>query len=139
MPPGQNMDSPMIMFRSGMWRLYYQLSSCGRQRFFNDFLPSLHHTKEHVLGGRDADAWYLVYIGTRPEARGKGLGRKLIEHVTNQADKEGRPCYLESSNVVNVGIYQRLGFEKSKRIGFENGDGKLELDIMVREPVVSSD
>jgi ribosomal protein S18 acetylase RimI-like enzyme len=129
----------MIMLRSGMWRLYYQLSSCGRKRFFNDFLPLLHHTKEHVLGERDDDSWYLVYIGTRPEARGKGLGRKLIEHVTKKADKEGRPCYLESSNVVNVKIYEKLGFAKSERIGFENGDEKLELDIMVREPVTGNE
>jgi ribosomal protein S18 acetylase RimI-like enzyme len=122
-----------------MWRLYYQLSSCGRQRFFNDFLPTLHHTKEHVLGERDNDSWYLVYIGTRPEARGKGLGRKLIEHITKKADVEGRACYLESSNVVNVSIYERLGFAKKKRIEFENGKGKLEMDIMVREPVVSGE
>lgn len=138
MPPGKNMDSTMIMLRSGMWRLYYQLSAIGRQRFFTNFLPLLHETKTEVLGERDDDSWYLVYIGTRPEARGKKFGRKLIEDVTKQADREGRACYLESSNVVNVGIYERLEFEQRKKIvlekGDENGNGCIELDIMVREP-----
>jgi ribosomal protein S18 acetylase RimI-like enzyme len=142
MPPGENMDSMMIMFRSGMWRLYYQFSAVGRERFFTRFLPLLHETKTKVLGERDDDSWYLVYIGTRPEARGKGFGRKLIENVTSKADSEGRACYLESSNVVNVGIYERLGFEQKKRVeldmGDENGNGSLELDIMVREPMTGS-
>jgi ribosomal protein S18 acetylase RimI-like enzyme len=143
MPPGKNMDSIMVILRSGMWRLYYQLSAVGRERFFTRFLPLLHDTKTEILGDRDDDSWYLVYIGTRPEARGKGFGRKLIENVTNKADIEGRACYLESSNVVNVGIYERLGFKQMKRVelekGDENGNGGLELDIMVREPVARSE
>src|ERR1700759_5436172 len=98
MPPGKNMDGLLTVLRSGMWRLNYQLSREGRERFFNEFLPVLHDTKEAVLGERDNDSWYLVYLGTRPEARGKGYARKLVEHVTKQADREGLPCYLESSN-----------------------------------------
>ncbi|KAF2204672.1 hypothetical protein GQ43DRAFT_135990 [Delitschia confertaspora ATCC 74209] len=134
MPPGQNMDDFLTILRSGMWRLNYKLSAEGKRRFFNEFLPLLHDAKQAVLGERDDDAWYLVYIGTRPNSRGKGYARKLIEHVTKRADREGRPCYLESSNDVNPKIYRKMGFEEVRRIHLQRGPKNVDLDIMVREP-----
>ena len=86
MPPGKNMDDWFTIFRSGMWRLKFQLSSEGKKRFFEEFLPLLHKTKEEVMGDRDDDSWYLVYIGTRPASREKGYARKLIEHITKKVN-----------------------------------------------------
>ena len=37
-------------------------------------------TKEEVLQERDDQSLYLVYIGTKPSARGQGYARALIEH-----------------------------------------------------------
>lgn len=76
------MDDWYTMIRSGMWRLNYRLSSEGKKRFFTEFLPLLHDTKQETLGPRDDDSWYLVYIGTKVAGRGKGYARKLIEYVT---------------------------------------------------------
>lgn len=88
------------------------------------------------MGNRDDDSWYLVYLGTRPESRGKGYARKVIEYVSRIADKEGKVCYLESSNEVNRKIYGKLGFELKKNIYLQrSAEGHVELDIMVREPV----
>lgn len=81
----------------------------------------------------DSFRWYLVYIGTKAAARGKGYARKLIEYVTSMADFEGRACYLESSNATNPIIYRKLGFEIVKKIKLAGAN--QELDIMVREPV----
>lgn len=53
-----------------------------------------------------------------------------------QADEQGRACYLESSNAVNPVIYARLGFEITKKIQLTRGAKPVELDIMVREPVM---
>jgi len=50
MGPGENMDDLWTIFRSGMWRLNYQLSTEGKTRFFTEFLPLLHDTKLQVLG-----------------------------------------------------------------------------------------
>jgi len=132
MPPGKNMDDLWTIFRSGMWRLNYRLSAQGKQRFFNEFLPLLHATKESILGPRDDESWYLVYIGTKAGSRGRGYARKLVEHVTKRADEEGRACYLESSNDVNPIIYGKLGFQIVKKIKLK--DDPVEMDIMVREP-----
>lgn len=49
--------------------------------------------------------------------RGMGVGRKLVDVVTDRADREGLPCYLESSKgVPNLKIYAKLGFELVKEI-----------------------
>lgn len=133
MPPGKNMDDIVTIIRSGLWRLMYKLSAQGKQRFFSEFLPLLHETKETVLGPRDKDSYYLVYLGTKEESRGRGYCRKLVEHITKRADEEGRACYLESSNDANPIIYGKLGFHVVKRISLVEGQG-LVMDIMVREP-----
>lgn len=108
MPPGENMDDYFTILRSGMWRLSYQLSKEGRKRFFDEFLPLLNDTKAQVMGERDQDSWYLVYIGTRPSGRGKGYARKVIDYITRMADRDSKACYLESSNAVNLMIYGKV-------------------------------
>lgn len=139
-PPGTHTDGLACLFRSGLWRLHYKLSREARTRMFSEFFPLLLSTKRAVLGAeRDADSWYLVYIGTRPSGRGLGLARKTIEYVTRQADAAGKACYLESSNEVNPLIYGKLGFAQRRKIWLERdlGHGRIELDIMVREPVLA--
>lgn len=151
MPPGKNIDDWLTIIRSGMWRLKFQLSAEGKERFFDEFLPLLHETKQEILGERDEHSWYLNYIGTKPEARGKGYARKLIEYVTKQvsfvfhstlcisdripqADEEERACYLESSHDINLKIYGKLGFDLKKQIYLSRGNEPIRMDVMVREP-----
>ncbi|KAK5449908.1 hypothetical protein LTS15_008481 [Exophiala xenobiotica] len=136
LPPGKNIDDWLTILRSGMWRLSYMLSKEGKIRFFDEFLPLLHDTKQEVLGERDAQSWYLNYVGTKPEARGKGYARKVIQHVTKLADGQGLPCYLESSHDINMVIYGKLGFDVRKQIFLKRAAGmELRMDVMVREPV----
>ncbi|MGB3625867.1 MAG: GNAT family N-acetyltransferase [Henriciella sp.] len=55
---------------------------------------------------------YLFTIGTRKAARGKGLGKAMMNPVLAVADKAGLPVYLENSNPANHGFYTSFGFEK---------------------------
>jgi ribosomal protein S18 acetylase RimI-like enzyme len=139
MPPGKNMDDLYTIMRSGMWRLNYKLTPEGRHRFFTEFLPLLGDSKSQVMGTRDTDSWYLVYIGTRESARGKGYAKKLIQHVTAMADAGGKACYLESSNEVNPRIYAKYGFEVRKKVYLQRAKETVELDLMVREPKTKRD
>ena len=135
MPPGADGDSFATLLRSGMWKLHFQLSRIGRDRWFNYFFPELHHVKHHTLQERDDDSWYLVYLGTRPEARRKGYARRVLEDIMTRADREGRAVYLESSKAMNVPIYEKFGFEKRERMEMPEADGSIiPLEIMVREP-----
>jgi hypothetical protein len=72
----------ITFFRSGLWRLYYKLSTEGRRRYFDEFLPLLGYTKADILGEREADSYYLVYLGTKKFAQGHGYASKLIEQMS---------------------------------------------------------
>lgn len=87
------MDGWWPLLRSGMWRLYYKLSPEGRKRFYSEFFPLLHDALIDVLGPRAHDCYYLVYLGSRPSARGKGYARRLIEDV---AVKVRFPVYFHA-------------------------------------------
>ena len=80
LPPHASVESLYTLFRSGLWLLYFKLSAEGRQRYFTEFMPLLHDTKHAVLGHREEESYYLVYLGSKPTARGKGYARVLIEH-----------------------------------------------------------
>lgn len=68
-----------------------------------------------------------------PDAQGRGVGRKLMEVVLGRADKEGMPCYLESSrDVPNVAIYERFGFELVKEMKCDDDGCAINLFCMTR-------
>uniref|UniRef100_A0A060TDB2 ARAD1D42020p n=1 Tax=Blastobotrys adeninivorans TaxID=409370 RepID=A0A060TDB2_BLAAD len=135
MPPGKNMDDWWTILRSGAWRLNFKLGKEGKTRYFTEFLPLLHDTKHEVLGEFDDKSWYLVYVGCRASARGKGYGSALIRYVTDMADQEGLPCYLEATGAANSGLYKKLGFDHRKTIELKRAAEPIPLGIMVREPV----
>ena len=135
MPPGKEFDDFWAQIRSGLLFLKFKLSKEGRLRFFDEFLPTLHQVKHVTLGPDDDKAWYLVYVGTKTGSRGKGYAKALLEHTIKQVDDENRKCYLESSNVANLKLYQRLGFEPvGRRAVLQRAAKIVEMDIMVRNP-----
>ncbi|KAI1806208.1 hypothetical protein F4811DRAFT_512253 [Daldinia bambusicola] len=135
MPPGKEMDDWLTICRSGMWRLYYQLSAEGRKRYYKELMPILHDTKAEVMGDRDNDCYYLVYLGTKPSGQRRGYARKLIEQMAAKADAEGRAMYLESSSEKNTAYYKKFGFEFKKDISLGiDCKSPVRLSIMVREP-----
>ncbi|MDP6975134.1 MAG: GNAT family N-acetyltransferase [Acidimicrobiales bacterium] len=75
--------------------------------------------------------WYLAFVGTRPEGRGRGLASRLIAVVTDRCDAEGIPAYLESSDPANVPLYERHGFAVTGEVEIEGGP---TIPLMWREP-----
>ncbi len=64
----------------------------------------------------DVECWYLPVIGVDPIHQGRGLGATLLKHTLREVDAAGLPAYLESSNLRNVPLYERHGFEVTGRI-----------------------
>lgn len=95
LPPGTVADDFCTKWRSGLWRLGFELSAEGKKRFFDEFLPMLHETKHKVLGDLDNDSWYLVYIGTKTESRGQGYAKTLINDIKKQVSntRDLRECF----------------------------------------------
>lgn len=60
--------------------------------------------------------------------RGLGVGKKLVQVVTDRADREGVKCYLESSKgMPNLVIYEKLGFELVKEIECVEGGDRCKV------------
>ncbi|CAI8387295.1 MAG: Uncharacterised protein [Acidimicrobiales bacterium AG-410-I20] len=76
--------------------------------------------------------WYLAFVGTLPEARGKGLASALISSVTEICDTENIPAYLESSSPDNVPLYERHGFRITGEVKIKNGP---IVPLMWRDPM----
>ncbi|EGE78951.1 acetyltransferase [Blastomyces dermatitidis ATCC 18188] len=67
--------------------------------------------------------YFCNVIAVADDARGNGIGRKLVEIVTDKADREGMKCYLESSrDVPNLEIYGRMGFKFAKEMECHDGE-----------------
>ncbi|KHN98076.1 Acyl-CoA N-acyltransferase [Metarhizium album ARSEF 1941] len=136
MPPGTTNDDWLATLFSGMWRLWYQLPRESRKRLFGEMFPALHGTKAEVLGDRNGDSYYLGYLGTKVNSRGKGHATKLLRHMTGKADAENRAMYLESSNASNNRFYAKFGFEVKSEIVLTRGPVPVRLFCMLREPQI---
>jgi len=74
----------------------------------------------------------LYWIATRPDARGRGFGRALMNCVEDKVlELNGRILALETSAKASyartVGFYRRLGYEEVVRIRdfYDVGDDKI--------------
>jgi ribosomal protein S18 acetylase RimI-like enzyme len=54
----------------------------------------------------------VFFIGLKPSARGKGIGKSLLKPILDYADIRQVGCYLVSSNIRNISFYERHGFQK---------------------------
>lgn len=79
----------------------------------------------------EGDYYHLQWWATRPNLGGRGFGTKLLRENLERVDAERMPCYLESTNPVNLPLYEELGF---RRLGaFAALDGPT-ITTMWREP-----
>jgi ribosomal protein S18 acetylase RimI-like enzyme len=76
--------------------------------------------------------YYLMVLGVEPALQGKGVGTTLARHMLERVDREHMPAYLESSNVRNNPLYERLGFKITEEVKLPNGGPSAWL--MWRDP-----
>lgn len=55
--------------------------------------------------------YYLQFIGCRHASQGQGIGAALLKEGLRICDERGMPAYLECSNIRNIQLYERHGFE----------------------------
>ncbi|MCI3131249.1 GNAT family N-acetyltransferase [Phenylobacterium aquaticum] len=74
---------------------------------------------------------YLWFLGVRPEAQGMGVGSRMLAAGLAKVDALGLPAFLESSNIANVPLYQRYGFEVVRE--YRPGEGAPPIWAMWRD------
>lgn len=66
-----------------------------------------------VMAGYDGHRGWMNYLAVDPEARDRGVGRALVEHVEGALHELGCPkvnVQVRSSNVRVVAFYEHLGY-----------------------------
>jgi len=71
-------------------------------------LKSSHDDERHRPCGPH---YYLSTLGVDPLHQGRGIGKTLLSHIIDLADKEESPVYLSSTNPEAIPLYERFGFE----------------------------
>ncbi|MEY9964637.1 GNAT superfamily N-acetyltransferase [Streptacidiphilus sp. MAP12-16] len=61
--------------------------------------------------------WYLYLLGVEPDLQGTGVGAALLRSRLDRVDAERLPAYLESSNPVNIPLYEHFGFKVTGALG----------------------
>ncbi|TMV43982.1 GNAT family N-acetyltransferase [Paenibacillus mesophilus] len=58
---------------------------------------------------------YLIMIGVKPEAQGKGIGKALLQHLLDSAasDPGSHGIALDTEHLPNVDLYRKFGFALS--------------------------
>jgi len=125
LPPGSTELTPGRMLRAGFGALPFKIGLRGTARFAR--ATSATQPFHKAVGGPH---WYLLAVGTKSGAQGRGLGSALVELGTSRADAAGLPCYLETGTQRNVDFYEKRGFEVS---GHAEAEG-FTLYGMVRPP-----
>ncbi|KAF9067166.1 hypothetical protein BDP27DRAFT_1329404 [Rhodocollybia butyracea] len=98
------------------------------RRWYEDNLHGLLQGREALFTDEErGKRWWCFHLCTDPRFHGKGLGRKIVDYIHGEAQKNGQFLGLAASNEVNVGKYKALGFRLRGRITApglhsENGD-----------------
>jgi ribosomal protein S18 acetylase RimI-like enzyme len=54
---------------------------------------------------------YLLFLGTHPAHRGRGMGGTMLMDMLTRCDAEKVPVYLENTKPENESFYRHFGFE----------------------------
>ncbi|BEI81946.1 hypothetical protein CcaverHIS002_0211060 [Cutaneotrichosporon cavernicola] len=93
--------------------------------------PLKHHFISHVspqfralddvLPGHDTEWWYLAFLATHPDAKGKGVGTALLQSGAERAGST--PQALSTGNDENQHFYEGRGYVKRGQVGAVLHDG----------------
>jgi len=81
----------------------------------------------------DRPHWLCLYIGVRPGAQGRGLGRALLQPGLVAADASSVPAHLVATNPATAPFYEAFGFRALADLS--SAPGVPALRPMWREPV----
>jgi len=105
--PGNTTLSQWRMLRVALHNvsLLFNLSDQRRNNIVARYTDSVH---EHAVSGPH---WYLWGLGVDPSRQHQGIGGQLIQPNLARADRDGLPCYLETTNEINLPFYEKHGFK----------------------------
>jgi len=124
-PPGKRADNPWTLLPSGILRLLWMLGIAGCRKMLVEFTGLSDAAKKKGLKGQKL-YYYVFFVATTKEARGKGLSSALLRKAQERGEKEGLPVWLEATTDYSMKLYSSLGFELVEPMVL--GKGKVGSD-----------
>lgn len=106
--PGHPAATLYRLLRTGLlpaalWRLDWG----GFQRL-RHYLVATAWLRRHSIAA--TTHYYLLALAVRPNVRGQGLGRRLLQATLVAMQATHAPCYIDAQHPMQLGFFQRLGF-----------------------------
>ena len=103
-------------------RMQFDLQQEHYRRYYVDARFEIVMLEDQPVGrlytDRRADEIRVVDIALLPECRGRGMGGEIMNDVLAEAAEAGKPVRIHvRQNNRAVGLYRRLGFEKTGETG----------------------
>jgi len=76
--------------------------------------------------------YYLFFIGVDPVYQKKRVASRLITPMLSWLDIQKLPCYLNTQNEKNIGLYEHYGFEVMEQLVLPDSD--IVYTAMQRNP-----
>jgi GNAT superfamily N-acetyltransferase len=124
--PGKSVDNPWTLIPAGLFSVLWKLGLRGCWRMLGEFEPATGAVRQKALGGYRANFYYLFFVATREDARGKGLSSALIKRLQERAAEDGLPVWLEATTEYSSRVYAKLGFERVETVVL--GKGHADAD-----------
>ncbi|MEQ8736749.1 MAG: GNAT family N-acetyltransferase [Rhodospirillaceae bacterium] len=73
---------------------------------------------------------HITSLYIRPDCKGQGVGRALLQHVLDRASADGVNAFHAEASAMAIPLFEKLGFEKA---GFDHitvGDVKFKRQLM---------
>jgi GNAT superfamily N-acetyltransferase len=110
-PPGKGLFADEEQNSKAAGPLMQQLDPEAQKWFGGAFMTAYKAEADKYFGpDLKLAGYHLQTIGVLPEFQGKGLSRKLIEHVRDKAIPQGKTLSLEAIGKTNSLIYGKMGF-----------------------------
>ncbi|KAE9376891.1 acyl-CoA N-acyltransferase [Stipitochalara longipes BDJ] len=85
----------------------------------------------------DTETYYVQLLATDPTYQRRGLASRLLKHMLQLADEQGKMAYIEAT-ALGFPVYQKLGFKQVDIVEVDlskyGGKGTASNRIMQREP-----
>jgi GNAT superfamily N-acetyltransferase len=132
-PPGKSVDNPWTLIPAGLFSVLWRLGIKGCWRMLGEFEPATSAVRRKALGVNfQTNFYYLFFVATREDARGRGLSSALIKRLQERAAKEDLPVWLEATTEYSSRVYAKLGFERVETVvlgkGHADSDGTALKD-----------